>query len=119
MPGTMQASTTQRTEIIVTIITPTIGRKVWFHPNGLKLTTAGPIEVFDEKLALDATIVCTWGDHMVNLSVTDHGGRVHSIRSCALRQDGEDVPTGYYCEWMPYQVSQVTGVEQCSALCGL
>lgn len=88
------------------IITPTIGRKVWFHPNGLKLTTAGPIEVFDEKQALDATIVCVYGDLMVNLSVTDHGGRVHSVRSCTLRQDGDAAPTGYYCEWMPYQTGQ-------------
>jgi hypothetical protein len=91
---------------IMKIITPTIGRKVWFWPNGLKLTVAGPLEVFTEKQALDATVVCVWGDRMVNLSVTDHGGRVHSVRSCTLLQEGDAVPGGFYCEWMPYQVSQ-------------
>lgn len=88
------------------IITPTIGRKVWFWPNGMKLTAAGPLNVFDEKQALDATVVCVYGDRMVNLSVKDHGGRVHSVRSCTLLQNGDPVPGGYYCEWMPYQVSQ-------------
>lgn len=103
MPGTMRASTSTHGILTVNIITPTIGRKVWFRPNGLKSTNAGPIEVFDEVQALDATIVCVWGDRMVNLRVTDHGGRVHSIRSCTLRQEGDTVPTGYYCDWMPYQ----------------
>ena len=91
---------------IMKIITPTIGRKVWFYPNGLKLTTAGPLDVFAENQALDATIVCVYSDRMVNLSVTDHGGRVHSVRSCTLRQEGDDVPGGSYCEWMPYQIGQ-------------
>ena len=107
MPGTMRASTTQCMEIIVTIITPTIGRKVWFHPNGLKLTDNGPLEVFDDKQALDATVVFVRGDRLVNLSVTDHGGQVHFVRCCILCQEDDGVPTdGPYCEWMPYQVSQ-------------
>lgn len=89
-----------------TLTKPTIGRKVWFWPNGSKLTTSGPLDVFDEKQALDATVVCVFGDRMVNLSVTDHGGRVHSVRSCTLRQEGDEVPGGGYCEWMPYQVNQ-------------
>lgn len=54
---------------------------------------------------MDATIVCVWGDTMVNLSVTDHGGTVHSIRSVPLRRLDAPAPQGMYCEWAPYQVS--------------
>lgn len=78
------------------IITPTIGRKVWFWPNGMKSTEAGLINVLTEKQPLDATIVCVWGDRMVNLGVTDHDGRVHVLRSCTLRQEGDAVPGGHY-----------------------
>lgn len=75
----------------------------------MKLTTAGPIEVLDEKQALDATIVFVRGDRMVNLSVTDHGGRIHFVRCCILRQEDDMGLFGegtHYCEWMPHQASQ-------------
>lgn len=87
---------------------PTIGRKVWFRPNGASIGEPGTKqpEEFVKDQPMDATIVCVWGDAMVNLSVTDHGGTVHSIRSVTLRQEGEQAPQGMYCEWMPYQLSQ-------------
>lgn len=94
-----------------TLTKPTIGRKVWFWPNSQASTEAGAIDVYDEKQALDATVVCAWSDRLVNLSVTDHGGRVHSVRSCTLRQEGDPLPTSRYCEWMPYQVSQAKAGE--------
>jgi hypothetical protein len=87
---------------------PTIGRKVWFRLNGASIGEPGTKqpEEFVKDQAMDATIVCVWGDTMVNLSVTDHGGTVHSIRSVTLRREGELAPQGMYCEWMPYQLGQ-------------
>lgn len=93
-----------------TIVKPTIGRKVWFWPNGATIGAPGTKqpEVFMQDQAMDATIVCVWGDRMVNLSVTDHGGTVHSIRSVPLVQQGDVPLTGMYCEWMPYQLAQAS-----------
>jgi hypothetical protein len=89
------------------LIKPTIGRKVWFHPNGMKESAAGkPVDVFVKEQPLDATVVCVWGDRLVNLGVIDHGGAVHSIRSCPFRHPNDPVPGGYYCEWMPFQTGQ-------------
>jgi|GEM_PF-1490776 len=89
---------------------PTIGRKVWFRINGATIGEPGALQpqVFDPEQALDATVVLVHDEAKVsvNLFVVDHGGFNHSIRSVPLRQDGEAVPTGMYCEWMPYQVSQ-------------
>ena len=87
---------------------PTIGRKVWFRLNGATIETpAGTIQiqVFDPEQALDATVVLVHDEPKVsvNLFVVDHGGFTHSFRSVPLRQDGEEVPAGMYCEWMPYQ----------------
>lgn len=88
---------------------PTIGRKVWFRLNGSTIGAPGAKqpEEFMKDQAMDATIVCVWGDTMVNLSVTDHGGTVHSIRSVHLRQEGEQAPQGLYCEWIPSKAEEV------------
>ena len=95
-------------------ITPTIGRKVWFRPNGVKNSLAGVsdggvhekrLNVFNDQ-PLDATVVCVWGDRMVNLLVVDHGGETHALRSVDFRQPDDPTPQNHYCEWMPYQVGQ-------------
>lgn len=85
---------------------PTIGRKLWFWLNASSAGAHGTHQpqVFNPDQPLDATVVCVHGDRMVNLFVVDHGGFTHSIRSVTLRQEGDAVPTGMYCEWMPYQV---------------
>ena len=88
------------------MIPPTIGREVWFQPNGTKPVADGkPIYIFADQ-PLDATVVCVWGDRIVNLTVADHGGQVHAFRSVTLRQDGDAVPIGHYCEWMPHQAAK-------------
>ncbi len=85
-----------------TVITPTVGRVVWFHPapggdGGLNNYSRQPMA---------AQVCYVLGDRMVNLSVTDHAGQVVPRTSVTLRQDGDPVPTGSYCEWMPYQLGQ-------------
>lgn len=95
------------------MISPTVGRVVWFRPNGFHpemnhYSLGGP---------LDAHIVHVWNDRLVNVVVFDSAGKMHVITSCLLRQADDDVPVGTsFAEWMPYQVGQakkdevVTGV---------
>lgn len=83
------------------MISPTIGRVVWFYPGpgfpGSKLS----------EQPMDAHVAYVWGDRMVNLMVVDHRGCPWPVASVPLRQEGDPEHTvGHWCEWMPYQVGQ-------------
>lgn len=90
------------------MIHPTIGRRVWFWPNGTTaLSNGAPLSILDKTTPLDAGVVYVWNDRMVNLDVTDHYGHHHQATSVPLLQDDDPVPTtGAYATWMPYQASQ-------------
>lgn len=96
------------------VITPTVGRKVWFRPNGiatLQKAGAPPHEVSGlfvlDNQPLDATVVYVWNDRMVNLAVLDHYGHPFVATSVPMLQPGDPVPpVGFYAEWMPYQQGQ-------------
>ena len=97
------------------IITPTVGRKVWFRPNGttklqvqnMPSVHLGPLSLMDAVSPLDATVVYVWDERTVNLSVQDHYGQSFLATSVPLVQEGDAIPGGgFYCEWMPYQVRQ-------------
>jgi hypothetical protein len=84
------------------VITPTVGRVVWFHPGRFDDLTA------PEGQPLAAIVARVWGDRMVNLSVCDKDGEWHRRTSVPLRQpeDEADQNGNSYCEWMPYQIGQ-------------
>lgn len=92
------------------MIQPTIGRRVWFWPNGVaSLSNGARLSVINSTplQPLDAGVVYVWSDRMVNLDVTDHYGHHHQATSVPLLQDDDPVPTtGAYATWMPYQASQ-------------
>jgi len=102
------------------IITPTIGRKVWYRPSKNDLLGPGSMQVAlhqsDAELRrqpLDATIIAVWGPRMVNVLVTDSAGHQFPVLSCDLLQPGEEPKRdaagdviGRYVEWMPYQQAQ-------------
>lgn len=89
------------------VITPTIGRKVWYYPNG---EAPGLMEAVD-KSPMDATVVYVWSNGTVNLVVNDHYGRHWAFESVMLRQHDQPAPTQeHYCEWMPFQVGQAKAV---------
>jgi hypothetical protein len=90
-------------------ITPTVGRKVWYRPNGAILvlpdgTQFSPVQNSDQPM--DATVIYVWGERMVNLDVTDHAGNRFIATSVTLLQDGDAYSPGAYAEWMPYQKGQ-------------
>lgn len=83
------------------MIKPTIGRRVWFYPNGgIAGFTASPDQ------PCDAGIAYVWNDRMINISVADHNGVVTGRTSVALLQDDDTPPVaGMYCTWMDYQIA--------------
>lgn len=78
------------------MITPTIGRVVWFREGGS-----------DQAAQPQAALVTyVHSDTMVNLAVFDPNGFNYSKTSVTLVQEGHPVPPWAYCEWMPYQKGQ-------------
>lgn len=100
------------------VIIPTVGRKVWFWPQDCtfeKRNAEGVLKPFAPsdlggvtaaRQPMDATVVYVWHDRMVNLLVLDHYGNAFPVTSATLVQDGDEPPTGAYCEWMPFQKGQ-------------
>lgn len=97
------------------VITPTVGRKVWYRPSASDLT--GPVPMAASRAPdaqpLDATVIAVWGDRMINVLVTDSAGKQFPVLSCDLLQSGDEPhkqadgsTCGRYCEWMPYQLGQ-------------
>ncbi|UCV01152.1 crAss001_48 related protein [Acidovorax radicis] len=104
-----------------TVIKPTVGRKVWFRPNGTTdlqkpgTTERGRLNELHGQ-PLDATVTYVWSERMVNLSVLDHYGNPFIATSVNLLQPGDSTPaTGFYAEWMPYQQGQAAKAESASA----
>lgn len=99
----------------MSIITPTIGRRVWFRPSAEIIESSG-MTVHDKSVPLDAGIVYVWNDRLVNLDVTDHAGAHLAITSVPLIHGDE--PAGpmpfFYAEWMPYQNGQAKKTEATS-----
>jgi len=86
------------------MITPTVGRVLWFHPGLHDKISRNP----DQPLA--AHVAYVWSDTVVNLMVIDHDGSTHQRTSVRLLQDGEPTLVGEECcEWMPYQKSVAKG----------
>lgn len=91
------------------MIEPTIGRRVWFWPNG---TNGVPIVHGGEPQACDAGVAYVWNPRLVNLTVAGHDGSMHARTSVPLLQDDDPVPAlGAYATWMPYQKGQAAKTE--------
>lgn len=99
------------------IITPTVGRKVWYRPAAFDLTGVGAMNVAHDQ-PLDATVIAVWGDRCINAEVKDVTGKHFVKMSATLVQDGDALPMqgpkdaegnatpGGYFQWMPYQQAQ-------------
>lgn len=94
------------------VITPTIGRKVWFFPSIATMAMRN-MKCTTQDQAMDATVVYVWHDRMINIAAIDHQGNLHGITSVTLIQPGDDVPEGRdHCTWMPYQVNRSDQVDE-------
>lgn len=101
------------------VITPTVGRKVWYRPSKSDLIGLGAMvcsvnaDKPTEGQPLDATVLAVWGDRCVNVQVLDIMGKPFTKTSVSLLQPGDQPPVdfegkavGGYVEWMPYQQTQ-------------
>lgn len=94
------------------IVTPTVGRKVWYRPSKFDTTGIGAMQHIIGQ-PLDATIIAVWGDRCINLQIIDIMGKVFTKTSATLKQEGDTMPVDAednevfgYAEWMPYQAAQ-------------
>lgn len=91
------------------VIKPTVGRVVWFYPQGSRENTQ----------PLPAIVSAVWGDRCVNLMVIEQNGvpMSHPPTSVTLVQEGDERPKqvdgtfGRHCTWMPYQIGQAAKTE--------
>jgi hypothetical protein len=88
------------------MISPTIGRVVWFYKYIPNQGHKGPMA---------AHVAYVWSDIMVNLMVINEDGTTRSSTSTRLRQDNAPIPESDYCEWMPYQKGQAAKTEALEA----
>lgn len=92
---------------------PTVGRVVWYRPNGFDLSVRNlPAHAGEIAQPMMAQVVYVWNDRSVNLIVTDHTG-IQWPRSSVLLMQGDETytPRGAYAEWMPYQKGQAAKAE--------
>lgn len=99
------------------MITPTVGRKVWYRPSRSDLTGPLPMSMIGNPdfnpQPLDATVLAVHGDRLVNVLVLDVYGEPFTKTSVKLIQEGDETPKTAdgaeafgYVEWMPYQTAQ-------------
>lgn len=92
------------------IITPTVGRIVWFTPGPDFRGKWHNVSQPEHRKPLVAMICHVWSDRMVNLDVVDSAGLHWDVTSVDLIQPDENEDAykalGRYCTWMPYQVGQ-------------
>lgn len=86
------------------MISPSIGRKVWYYP---ATTDANMARHSDQPFS--AEVVHVWSDTCVNLAIFDHRGTLTSKTSVTLAQDRDALPGE--CAWMPYQKGQAAKTE--------
>ena len=96
----------------MSVITPSVGRKVWYQPSVNDKAGSFPMQCAAGQ-PLDATIIAVWSDRMVNVLVTDIAGKQFPVLSCDLLQPGDEPSAtasgqviGRYVQWMPFQVGQ-------------
>lgn len=90
------------------LITPTIGRVVWYWPSQHE-TDAGSLHYSDRNQPLPALVAYVHSDRLVNLGGFDQCGRPFHRTSVQLLQEDDDRPhtsEGPFAEWMPYQRAQ-------------
>ena len=93
------------------MITPTIGRIVWFWPHDNDL-----IPQHDDNQSLAAIVTYVWHDRLVNLAVFDANGATSARTSVPLLQDNDAEPAaGFFAQWMPYQQGQAANAEAADA----
>lgn len=94
------------------MITPTIGRVVWFTP------PKGDEKFENYSAPFAAIIAYVWSDRCVNLMVATPQGTPLGFTSVTLVQEGDARHDDYgrFCQWMPFQLGQAKKHETVESL---
>jgi hypothetical protein len=82
------------------MIPPTVGRVVW-----VRNYFSGQTE------PLAAIVAEVHHERLVNVAVIEHSGQMCGWVRMPLVQEGDPIPEGTYCEWMPFQKGQAGKVD--------
>ena len=82
------------------MIKPTVGRVMWFYRTG------------KEEQPFVSLVTYVHSDRCVNLVTFDWNGNTKGETSVTLVQERDERPSGYFCEWMPYQKGQAAKTDQ-------
>ena len=83
------------------MISPTIGRVVWYSPAFVHRIPGEP----NDQL-FPALVTYVWNDRMINLVAFTANGTPFGVTSVTLVQEGDASPIERFARWMPYQVGQ-------------
>lgn len=86
------------------MISPTVGRVVWYYPDGKSQLDAG-------RQPCAALVAYVHDDRCINIGYVDSNGVSGNVTSVQLVQDGDTVPEYGFCAWMPYQLGQAAKTE--------
>lgn len=97
------------------LISPTVGRVVWFYPS--LLTGESGFAPPSGDMPLAAIVAHVWSDTMVNLAVFDANGKAHSRTSVQLIHEEltADRLSDAFCTWMPFQRGQAKAQDAVAA----
>lgn len=92
------------------MITPTIGRKLWYWPTAQEREGFGMSK--DDTQPMDASICFVHSDRRVSITFNDHRGR-HFFRPDVLLLQGDEtfVPVTSYVAWTPHQQDRALPVK--------
>lgn len=96
-------------------IVPTVGRVLWFRPNGQTVFTRERCALDDRQAPFLALIAHVFTPSCINIALFSSNGHVIDSPPTSVRllQPGEEPPAHgqCYCEWMPYQKGKAHGSE--------
>ena len=94
------------------MIKPTIGRVVWFYPQGAK-------QILNNIQPHAAMIAYVHSDTMITIGYFNSYGVACSQTSVRLIQEEQDFPECPFCSWIPYQKGQAAKTEALEKKLGL
>lgn len=93
------------------MITPTVGRIVWYYPDKNWKEDGMPraaVVAAVAKVRINADEY-----YSLNLTICDTNGETFAMVGVRLIQEGDPTPmAGCFCEWMPYQKGQAAKTEE-------
>lgn len=90
------------------MITPTVGRVVYFYVKESKYDFG---HCFIAGKPHTALIVYVHSDKLINVTAFDTNGKQYPFTSVELVQDGGQSSGEFWCEWMPFQKGQAQKTE--------